>query len=167
MKIKWEEKTKNALLWITEILNKHNIPFQISGGLSAKLYGSPRPLNDIDIDIPEEGFKKIINDVKEYIIFGPKQYIDKKWDLKLMTLNYFGQKIDIGGTEYLKIFDSKNNKWLPFSTNFKKVVWLSFIGIKLPIIPAEELIKYKTYLDGDHQQIDINAVQKYVQDRPV
>jgi len=159
MEIQLEEKTKKALIWITEILNKHKIPFQISGGLSAKLYGSPRSLNDIDIDIPEEGFKKIISEVKKYIIFGPERYIDKKWDLQLMTLNYFSQEIDISGSEHLKIFDSKNNQWLSFPIDFKKVVWIPITGIKLPVISKEDLIKYKSYLDGDHQQIDINAIQ--------
>lgn len=155
-----EEKTKKALIWITDILNKHNISFQISGGFSAKIYGSPRPLNDIDIDIPEYGFEKIVDEVKEYIVFGPEHYVDEKWDLMLMTLNYFGQEIDIGGSENLKIFDEKNNKWLPFPTDFNKVVYFVVAGIKVPVIPKEDLIEYKSYLNGDHQKIDIDSVKK-------
>jgi predicted nucleotidyltransferase len=148
MEIQVEEKTKNALLWITEILNRHNIPFQICGGLAAKLYGSPRPLNDIDIE-----------EVKEYIIFGPEQYLDEKWDLWLMTLNYFGQEIDIGGAIHLKIFDSQHDVWVPFPVDFAKVAWVPVAGIKVPVITKEDLIIYKSLLDGDHQQVDIIAVR--------
>ena len=158
MEIKLEDKTLKALVWITEILNKHNVPFQISGGFSARIYGSPRPLNDIDIDVPEEDLEKIFNEVKDYVIYGPDHYIDKKWDLQLMTLNYFGQEIDIGGSENLKIFDSENNKWLPFPTDFSKVVWTSVSGIKIPVIPKEDLIEYKSYLDGEHQKVDISSI---------
>lgn len=53
----FQEKTINALKWIIKILNSKNIPYQISGGFAAKMYGSIRPLNDIDIDIPEDNFQ--------------------------------------------------------------------------------------------------------------
>jgi len=44
-----EEKTLNALNWIVGILTKHRIPYRIGGGLAAHVYGSPRPVNDIDL----------------------------------------------------------------------------------------------------------------------
>lgn len=86
--------TKRALEWIVGVLRKRQIPFQISGGCAAKIYGSQRELNDIDIDIPRDCFEKIIVDVKPFLIYGPSQYKDGKWDLYLMTLNYAGQEID-------------------------------------------------------------------------
>jgi hypothetical protein len=159
MEIQLDEKTNNALLWITGILNKHKIPFQISGGFAAKLYGSPRPLNDIDIDIPEDRFEEIHDEVKNYYTMPPQQYVDKKWNLWLMTLNYEGQEIDVGGGINLKIHDDKNDVWLPFSVDFGQVVWISVAGITVPVIPKEELVRYKSYLDGAHQQIDIDAIQ--------
>lgn len=51
-------KVKEALSWITNLLQKYNIPFQIAGGLAAQAYGSNRKLHDIDIDIPEIDFQK-------------------------------------------------------------------------------------------------------------
>ena len=158
METQLAEKTKNALLWITGILNKHEIPFQISGGFAAKLYGSPRPLNDIDIDIPEDRFEEIYDEVKDYYTLPPQQYIDKKWYIWLMTLNYEGQEIDISGGNTLKIHSAKTNTWLPFPADFEKVVWIPVAGIKVPVIPKEDLAQYKSYLDGDHQQVDIKAI---------
>ena len=97
------ETARNALIWITGILEEKNIPFQISGGLAAKIYGSPRPLNDIDIDIPRDGFAKILSAVEAYIVFGPADYENGKWDLYLMTLDYHGQEIDIGCVDAISI----------------------------------------------------------------
>ncbi len=121
MDVALDKKTKNALAWIVGILNRHNTPFQISGGFAAKLYGSPRPLNDIDLDIPRDGFDKIIEEVKAYIVYGPEQYKDKKWDVYLMTLNYHGQEIDVGEKDF-SIHDSASDSWLKFTSDFSKTV---------------------------------------------
>jgi len=70
------KKTREALHWIVGILRKHKVPFQISGGFAAKLYGATRPLNDIDIDIPDKCLVDVVSDVKKYIIYGPDHYHD-------------------------------------------------------------------------------------------
>ena len=152
-----EKKTESALIWITGILNKHKIPFQISGGFAAKLYGSPRPLNDIDLDIPKERFAEIVDEVKEHIVFGPAEYKDKKWDLYLITLNYHGQEIDIGSTD-VKIYDNTTDTWLDFLSDLSKSVEMEVGGIKVFVIPKKDLIDYKKYLDGDHQKIDVDSL---------
>lgn len=155
--IKIDEKTKLALMWITGILNKHKIPFQISGGFAAKLYGSPRPLNDIDLDIPKERFAEIVDEIKSYIVFGPAEYKDKKWNLYLITLNYHGQEIDIGSTD-VKIHDNTTDTWLDFLSDLSESIEMEVEGIKVSVIPKKDLIDYKKYLDGDHQKIDIDSI---------
>lgn len=157
--MKNKRATKGALKWIIETLNKYEVPFQISGGCAAKIYGSPRELNDIDIDIPRDGFKKITADVKPFVIYGPSQYKDGKWDLYLMTLNYFGQKIDVSSGDQ-KISTKDRKEWINFDTDFSKSVNKKFLGILVPVIPAEELINYKQLLDGKHQQVDIKSIKK-------
>ncbi len=49
MNQKFEQKSIDALRWIVEIFNRHNIPYRIGGGFAAKVYGSTRPLKDFDI----------------------------------------------------------------------------------------------------------------------
>ncbi len=159
------KKTEQAFHWITEILGRHKIPFVITGGFAAKIYGSPRPLNDIDIDIPDERMKDILEDIKPYAIFGPAHFKDERWDLLLATLNYNGQEIDISGGDHLKICDARTGKWLDNRTDFKKVTEKEIFGKIVPVIPKEDLVAYKSMLIGDHQLIDIAAITNHDQNK--
>lgn len=161
-----EEKTKNALKWILEILNKKNIPYEISGGFAAKLYGSKRLLNDIDLDVPEENFKDILPEVQSYIIFGPGHLNDGKWDLYVMTLNYKGQEIDISGAYNAKVSNKERTKWIPIPADFSKIRKLKIDAISVNIISPEDLIFYKQNLDGEHQVKDIQAINEFLTNNP-
>ncbi|MFY9484693.1 MAG: hypothetical protein WAP74_03700 [Patescibacteria group bacterium] len=155
-------KIKEGLNWIVAILRKHKIPFQITGGLAARVYGSKRPINDIDIDIPEEYFDRILKDVKPYIIFGPAHYRDKRWDLQLLTLNYHGQEIDIGGAYQTKINDARTGKWRAMPSDLSRIVKHELFDITLPVTNPEDLVDYKRMLVGDHQKEDISAILKFL-----
>ena len=91
------ERIENALRWIVLLLQKDRVPFQIAGGLAAHLYGAKRPVNDIDIDVPDSAFDQLLPEVREYIVFGPDRYKDSTWDVHLMTLDYHGREIDLTG----------------------------------------------------------------------
>lgn len=152
------KNTEEALRWIIGILEKHKIPFQITGGFAAKIYGSKRPLNDIDIDILDKDFSKIVGDAQEFIIYGPAHYIDERWDCILMTLDFNGQKIDISGASSMKICDARTGEWKDMPTDLSKAVSKEIYGRTIPVIPPEDLIDYKSMLAGEHQKEDIRAV---------
>lgn len=157
------KKTEEALKWIVGILNTKNISYQICGGFAGKMYGSPRPLNDIDIDIPEKNFTDIMNDVEKYIIFGPKYFNDGKWDMYLMTLNYNGQEIDIGGAFDIKVSNKERTEWIPIPADFSTVRHLKVGSIDIDVMSPKKLIEYKNFLDGEHQVVDIQAVENYLE----
>lgn len=156
-----EEKTLNALRWIIGVLNTNGIQYQISGGFAAKLYGSPRKLNDIDIDISERFFSKILPEIKAYITFGPERFKDGKWDLELVTLNYFGQEIDLGGIDSAQISNFDRSKWITLPPLSPKTQDIEVEGVWVKVIPPHDLIAYKEQLDGAHQIIDIQAIRNY------
>ena len=147
-----------ALRWVVEILRKHEIPFQITGGLAARAYGATRPLNDIDIDIPENRFDEIINEVSPYIIYGPAQFIDTNWNLYLMTLDYHRQKIDICGAYKVKVRKTQSSRWRTMPADLSKFERKKFFGFEVPVITKEELIQYKTIIGRKVDQQDIDLI---------
>ncbi len=134
---------KAALSWITQLLESFDIPYQIAGGLAARVYGSKRELADIDIDIPQSGFNKILDNVKEYIIYGPTHYKDDHWDLYVMTLCYQEQEIDLTSTGNVKIFNSIKGEWESLETDLSKACRMEIMEINVPVIPKYDLLSYK------------------------
>jgi hypothetical protein len=157
-----EQKTLNALRWIIGILNKHKIDYQITGGFAAKLYGSPRKLNDIDIDIPEKHFKTILPEISEYITFGPGRFKDEKWDGQFITLNYQGQEIDLGAIDTIRISNKKETKWIPYANFSLETLDVKVNNIDVKVILPKKLIEYKRELNGEHQIVDIEAAERYL-----
>jgi len=153
------KKTKSAFLWIIDILRKNKISFLISGGLASKIYGSERPLADIDIEVKEEDILFLKEKVKKFIIYGPKRYKDSEFDLLLMTLKYKGQEIDICGADSLKLYNKEKKVWQKEKRNLKNFKIKKIYGKSVPVIPVKTLISYKRKIKRD---VDIRDVENLI-----
>lgn len=149
---------KTTLIWITNILKKYQIPFQITGGLAARAYGATRPIADIDIDIPNDKFEIIKNEVARFITYGPAPFKSDKWDLLLMTLNYNGQEIDLSGVNQTKIFNEETNSWVELLADLSSAVICNVLELQLPVISKHSLIAYKRILVRPEDITDINEM---------
>ena len=149
---------ESALRWIATILRDLDVPFLISGGLAARLYGGTRPLADIDIDIPEDRFDDVWSLVAPYVIFGPARYRDNCWDLMLMTLCYDGQDIDLCGAESTRVFCRQTNEWVDLPTNFENLTLLQIGDVQVPVMNLSDLIEYKSRLLRDVDKLDLNQL---------
>ncbi len=150
---------KASLNWITDILKELKIPFHIAGGLAAIAHGSNRELLDIDIDIPENKFDLLKERVNGFIVNGPSHVKDEHWDLLLITLNHYGQVIDISGAYQTKIFNQETQEWCQISTNFLNSELIEIFGLKVPVISREELLAYKKILARTVDLVDIEAIK--------
>jgi hypothetical protein len=149
------KKQQEALKWILTFLEKHRIPYQITGGLAAKIYGSKRKLIDIDIAIPKKYFQKLFFLTKEYVEYGPSEVKGKLWQAYYMKINYKGQIIEIDNFN-TKIFDKKEKKWKRIGYSSKKSEIKKFLGLKIKVIPKKTLLKYKKIL---HRKVDLEDMK--------
>ncbi len=155
-----QELSREAFHWIIGILRKRNIPFQLTGGLAAKIYGSPRDLNDIDIEVPDDRIYELKPDVEMFTQYGPAHLLDERWDLHLLVLNYKGQLIDISGSDQVRICDARTGIWKECPADLSKAESHEVFGIRVPVVDRKFLAMYKQMLKGEHQVIDVNAIQK-------
>lgn len=152
--------TAKSFHWIVSLLGRHQVPFVITGGLAAKIYGSPRALNDIDLDIPSAAFDLIAPEVASFATYGPARYTGTKWDLPLITLDHEGQEVDIGAADDTRIHDGA--QWVEIPSGLDDAWQMELFGLTVPVIAPQKLIAYKSMLDGDHQLVDIRAVQEFL-----
>jgi len=152
------KNTRKTFAWIVGLLRKNRIPFRISGGLAARVYGSARPLRDIDIEINEGQFGKILPHVKKHVIFGPKRYVDKSFDLLLLTLRRGGQEIDVFGCESQRLFCKKKKAWVKSPASVSCAVRKKILGLVVPVIPKTDLIGYKSIIWREVDQLDLKAL---------
>lgn len=139
-------KTESAFHWIVGILHDNNIPFVITGGFAARLYGSQRELADIDVVIPVGSLSRIADIIKPYAIFGPGQYKDENWDLYMATLEYEGQEIDLCENETTKFFNQKTLAWEEMKTDFESAQKMEVFGMMISVVTKEALIERKQRL---------------------
>jgi hypothetical protein len=152
------KNTENAFKWIVGILQKNKIPYQLSGGFAARIYGSNRPLYDIDIEIPDKYFDKLLPYVRDYLVYGPQRYLDETFDLFLMTLKYKGQKIDISGCETDRLFNHQTKQWEFCDTKINDVVEKELYGLTVPVIKLPDLVAYKEKIRRSTDLEDVKAI---------
>lgn len=164
-----EPKTKEALEWIVGILDKNEIPYRIGGGFAAHFYGSNRPINDIDISLPGKYFSIVVKEAREYITAGPKHYLNEKWDCDTLSINYGGQKIDMTDIDTLRMSNKEKTEWYQTKDKYRNFpnIMTNIEGINVSLMDPRDLVSYKKHLDGDHQLVDIESIEKYIKENNI
>lgn len=156
----------NTLDWIIPLLKKRKIPFQITGGFAAHLYGATRSVNDIDIDLPTSHLDELLPELKPYITCPAQRHTDSTWNLYVCTLDYNGQLIDLTGASDAFIKNKDTGCWDALEMNFNSVVWVNAHDHTLPIQNPVDLIAYKRKIKYDEEKHleDVAAITRYLTD---
>ncbi|MDZ4785025.1 MAG: hypothetical protein SGJ02_03000 [bacterium] len=162
-----ERDTEGALRWVVGIFEELKIPYHITGGFAAKLYGAKRELNDLDFEIPDARLPEVFEKVKPFISdplsSTTVRQSNSTWDLLNITVNFKGQDIDISGGSTAKIFNKNSKKWDPIVSDFENVRRMKIYGLEVPVQNKVDLITYKDKISYDEQkhQEDIVAIKKW------
>ncbi|NTW30915.1 MAG: hypothetical protein HGB34_02195 [Candidatus Moranbacteria bacterium] len=157
-------KTLNALKWIVGVLDGVGVPYRIGGGLATALYGSGRPVNDIDISLSGKYFPVIVPLVREHIVAGPKHYSNEKWDCETLSLSYHGQDIDLTDVDTLLMRDKDDSMWIKNKEIYGKWpdVRTEVEGVTVTLMHPRVLREYKEHLSGEHQEQDRRFLDGYI-----
>ncbi|MCL7931310.1 nucleotidyltransferase [Halomonas llamarensis] len=147
-----------AAQWIVGLLKDRNIPFQVCGGLAAKGYGAVRALNDIDLFVPGEHFAAVAQVGQAYISKPAAHRCEEGWDLTYVQFKYEGIKVEVGNAEGAHILDAASQTWVPLDIAFDRYETVELLGLVLPLMLKEDLIRYKSMLARPVDIDDIRAI---------
>ena len=87
------QRSAYALAWIDEPLRRHNVPYQMVGGLTAEAYGAYRPLADIDVYVPLA--TGLFQEIRPFTTWWPERYAYETWDISFLRADYHWQRIEL------------------------------------------------------------------------
>lgn len=153
------EKTGRALSWITSLLRECGVPFQAVGGLAAQAYGARRPLVDIDLYAPFDQAAEAIERMQPFIVRAPGPHRSESWDLVYLAMFYEDVEIEIGDSSTdPKFYNVIDQRWAPQIIDFEASEMRTVYGVEIPVMPKDELIRYKRMLDREVDHMDIREI---------
>lgn len=160
-------KIQRALDWILPMLKERGIPFYVTGGFAAHLYGASRIVNDIDIDVPADRIDSFVEAVNAFIESPPQYYQDSTWNMYGATLNFEGQLIDLTSDANPRVHNKDTGEWDVLEMNFDDVVWMQAYGHQIPVQNPRDLMSYKLKIRYDEEKhlADVEAVRVYLAGR--
>jgi hypothetical protein len=158
-----------ALNIVTPLLRKHNLRWVVTTGFACHVYGVPRPITDIDIDVDgskdDPAFQSLIADLGAYISQPLKHYIDGRYDNWNFEATIEGQVLDVCSMAEMKVFDRTCNEYVPFyAAGFPDVENRSFCGIELPLMSRAMVIHNKRMLLED---LDMEPQYRDIHERDI
>ncbi len=152
------DRVRGALIYITDLLQTNEIPFQLVGGMAARAYGALRPIADIDFLVPGDELERIAALTSEHVVRAPSPYQDAHWDMTFMALEYDGQRIELGASED-KYYDQLAGCWRDAAVDLAQSELREVLGVVVPTMPLEELLAYKRRLGRQVDLQDIEEIQ--------
>ncbi|MGE5140048.1 MAG: hypothetical protein ACM3JD_11340 [Rudaea sp.] len=164
------EQIHAALSWLVSLLSRHNVPYQVVGGLAAQAYGATRPLVDIDLYVPLDLAQAAVQEMRPFIVREALPHRSDSWDLVYLALDFHGVYIEIGDSSTNpRFYDRLDQRWEPQVIDYVASTIVSLYGIDVAVMPREELLRYKAMLDREVDHWDIQAIagaQPGVRERP-
>ena len=154
---------REALSWIVQEIERHNLSYQVVGGLAAIAHGASRPLHDIDLYVPfdDPNWPNFLASVQSYVTWGPKAVIEEgAWDLLYVKISYHDQKIEIGDSNRVRIRDSATGKWIEQVIQFDSSDSKTVLGCEIDVMPVDQLISYKRLLGRAVDEQDIEDLTR-------
>lgn len=151
------KKHKKVLKYLVDILDKNRILFQATGGLAANVYGSTRPLFDIDIDIYKKDIFKVKELFKKYLVSDFEHEQNISFDLYEFTLEIEGIKIDVNQAEESYAIRKDGAKIL-IVNDIQNAQKHTLEGITFRVIDKDQLVRYKLHVGRDTDVADVNNI---------
>lgn len=168
-----EEQAVHALEFILAKLKFYQINYVITGGFACYVYGVPRDLTDLDLDIDiskdDPRFPALYEELKDFITFPLQNFVDANYDNYNFEATYENIILDFCPMPDLKIFDPAQEAYVPFyKDGFPAHEVVEFKGIPLNLLAKNLIIENKEMLtfQRESDKRDIRELKKMLSYSP-
>ena len=115
-------------------------------------------VNDIDLFVPGEHFSSVVQAGQEFVSKAAAHRQEEGWDLTYVQFKYEGIKVEVGNANGPRIFDLGSQTWIPLNIDFSRYKTMHLLGLDLPLMLKEDLVRYKSALSRPVDIEDIRAI---------
>lgn len=94
----------------------------------------------------------------DYVSKPARRYREEGWDLEYVQFMYRTVKVEVGNAEGARIFDAGSGQWVALHIDFAQTCYAEVLGVEVPLMKVEDLIRYKKILDRPVDREDIVEV---------
>lgn len=149
-----------ALEWIEGKLRYAGALRLYCGGLAVRAYGGTRPLNDIDLFVPDAHFWPLVDALHDFVRKPATRQQEAGWDLTYVQFVYEGVKIEIGSDDRPRIQDRASGEWVALDIDYATVELRTYEGCTIPLMAHKQLIAYKRTLGREVDLIDVGEIDR-------
>lgn len=147
-----------ALAWITGLLNRRGVTFQLVGGAAARAWGATRPLVDLDFYVDAD-LGELASELEPWIVSPSGRHVDEHWDLVFLQLDYRGQTVELAQAAGARYRDPADGRWRDQAVDFDASVDREVLGVTVPVMPRGQLLEYKRRLRRPVDERDVREIE--------
>lgn len=155
-----------TLRWLVSLLERHEVPHQVVGGLAARAWGATRPLHDIDVYVTRRGLDRLLPDLEPWIVRAPGPHDGPHWRLTFLKLLHHGTPVELAVADGACYRNAATAAWEDQAIDFDAGIRREVFGVTVPVISRERLLAYKRALDREVDRRDIAEIAAAVTPAP-
>jgi len=147
-----------ALAWITDLLRRAGVRFQLVGGGAARAWGATRALVDLDFYVDAD-LRELAAELDPWLVRRPGRHVDEHWDLTYLQLYYRAQPIELAEAAGATYREPATDRWHDQVVDFGASVEREVLGVTVPVMPRRQLLEYKRRLGRPVDEQDVREIE--------
>lgn len=155
-----EERAADALAWLCDLLRERGVRFAAVGGLAARAWGASRPLVDLDFLVAGEDLDRVEPDLAPFVVRPLSPHRDDRREFSCLRLEYGGVPIELAIAEGARYREASTGEWHLEEIALARCPRRQVLGMPLPVLAREDLLRLKRRLDRAIDRADVAALER-------
>lgn len=154
-----ERRAGEALALVVGVLDRHEVSYQVGGGLAARAWGATRPLVDLDLWVPFEAAGAALAELEPRAVVPEGRTQQAQWDVALIVHEVAGCRVELMDAASHPRYRASEGEWHELPVRLDEGVVLPVLGHPALVMPRERLAEVKRRMDREVDRLDLAALE--------